>query len=199
MKTPSKQPKDLLASHVASCSSAADKVMDACGDDVERAAQLMLSAIRSGHKILVCGNGGSAISAQRLASELVGRRNWDSPESETKPLAAYSLSSNAASMTAIGNNYGFDRIFSRQVEALGSKGDVLIAITTSGRSTNIIHAAQTARQKEMSVIGLTGETGGGLTPHCDVCIRVPSKEVYSVQIAHFAVESTLIKFLAANL
>jgi D-sedoheptulose 7-phosphate isomerase len=134
---------------------------------IEQAAKAMGDAVRAGGKILSCGNGGSMCDAMHFAEELTGRyRN------NRKAIPAISIS-DVSHMSCVGNDYGYDYVFSRYVEALGNKGDVLLAISTSGNSANVIKAAEAARAKGMTIVGLTGKDGGKLAPLCDVEIRVP--------------------------
>jgi D-sedoheptulose 7-phosphate isomerase len=140
---------------------------------------LSVAALRAGRKLLLCGNGGSAADAQHWAGELVARFHYDRPG-----LAAIALTTDSSILTAVGNDYGYDRIFARQVEALGVPGDVLFAITTSGRSPNILAAVAAAKAKGMAVVGFTGAAGGELAPLCDLCLRVPATSTPMIQEAH---------------
>jgi D-sedoheptulose 7-phosphate isomerase len=150
--------------------------------DIARAAGLLLKAYRKGRKALIFGNGGSAADAQHFAAELVGRFERDRPA-----LPALALTVNASDLTAIGNDYGFDQVFVRQLEAQARPGDVAVAITTSGNSPNVLKAAAAARRLKIPVIGLTGPGGGRLRDLADVCIRVPSASVPLIQEAHGAI------------
>jgi len=153
-----------------------------CLDDVDHAARRLQDTLLNGGKILLCGNGGSAADAQHAATELVVRYRRS-----RRALAAIALTTDTSILTASGNDYGFETLFARQVEALGRPGDSLIAISTSGQSPNICRAAQTARDLGVSVIGLTGEGGGVLAPICDIAVCVPSTETARVQEAHIFV------------
>jgi len=133
---------------------------------IEKAANLMVESIKNGGKIISCGNGGSSCDAMHFAEELSGRYR-----DNRKAIPALSIS-DPSHITCVGNDYGYDFIFSRYLEALGNKGDVLLGITTSGNSGNVLKAAETAREKGMTVIGLTGKNGGKMGPLCDVEIRV---------------------------
>jgi D-sedoheptulose 7-phosphate isomerase len=135
---------------------------------VERAAQTLVASFKAGGKVLACGNGGSACDAMHFCEELTGRFRGDRPA-----LPAICMSSDAAHLSCTANDYGFSSVFSRYLEGLGRQGDVLLAISTSGNSDNILAAAQTARSRGIAVIGLTGKTGGKLAELCDVEIRVP--------------------------
>ena len=126
-------------------------------DNIERAVNVLVSCFTNKHKLLICGNGGSAADSQHLAAEFTGRY-----EIERTPLPAIALTTDSSALTAIGNDYNFESIFSKQVEALGLDGDVLLAISTSGNSKNIIEAIEVAKKKNMYIIGLTGKDGGNM-------------------------------------
>lgn len=146
------------------------------------AVQALLACVTSGGKVLVCGNGGSAADAQHFAAEFVGRFERERPE-----LAAVALTTDSSILTAVGNDYGFSVIFSRQVRALGQTGDVLIAITTSGNSDNVLKAIEAAHERDMVVIGLSGHGGGKMTRalrDTDVHICVPHDRTARVQEVH---------------
>jgi len=147
--------------------------------EVERIAQVCCSALRAGNKILFAGNGGSAADAQHLAGELVSRFNFDRPG-----LAAFALTTDTSVLTAVGNDYGYDRVFARQLNAVGTKGDVFFAISTSGRSPSILRALEEGRSKGMITVGLTGKSGGDMPPLCDFCIRIPVAETPKIQEGH---------------
>jgi len=135
--------------------------------NIEKAANLMVESLKNGGKIISCGNGGSSCDAMHFAEELSGRYR-----DNRRAIPALSIS-DPSHITCVGNDYGYDFIFSRYLEALGNKGDVLLGITTSGNSANVLKAAETAREKGLTVIGLTGKNGGKMGPLCDVEIRVP--------------------------
>jgi D-sedoheptulose 7-phosphate isomerase len=139
----------------------------------------VVAALQNGNKLLLAGNGGSAGDAQHIAGEFVCRLNYD-----RAPLAAIALTTDSSVLTAIGNDYGYDHVFERQVLGLGSPGDVLIAISTSGRSPNILRAAEAARQKGLTVVGFTGASGGDLAALCDLCLRAPSASTALIQQLH---------------
>lgn len=146
---------------------------------LEQIVATLHKCLRGGGKILACGNGGSAADAQHLAAELVGRFR-----DERRALAAIALTADTATLTALGNDYGFERVFARQVEALARPGDVLIAISTSGNSPNVLHAAQAARACGCSVVALTGAGGGRLAGHADLVLKAPSEVVARIQEVH---------------
>ena len=149
---------------------------------IARSAALLREAVLAGHKILLCGNGGSAADAQHIAAELVGRFVL-----ERRPLAAIALTTDTSALTAIANDYGFECVFARQVEALGAPGDVLIAITTSGSSKNVLAAVAAARARGMKVIGLTGRGGAAFVAACDAGVAVPSTIVARIQECHITI------------
>jgi len=138
-----------------------------------------VAALRDGKKILFCGNGGSAADAQHWAGELVSRFYFDRPG-----LSAVALTTDTSILTAIGNDYGYERVFSRQVEAIGTPGDVLVAISTSGKSPNILAAIAAARAKSIRVIGFSGATGGAMKGECDLCFCVPCADTPRIQEGH---------------
>jgi phosphoheptose isomerase len=157
---------------------------------IVKAAELMRDAVLAGKKVLLCGNGGSAADAQHIAAELVGRFVF-----ERKPLPAVALTTDTSALTAIGNDYGYEHVFSRQVEALGSPGDVLVAITTSGTSKNVLAAVATARELGMKVIGLTGAKGAAFVASCDAGIAVPSTNTARIQENHITIGHLLCEVL----
>ena len=166
--------------------------LSAMSEDIElhamlaRVATACIAALRGGRKILFAGNGGSAADAQHLAGELVSRFNYDRPG-----LAAFALTTDTSVLTAIGNDYGYERLFARQVQAVGAAGDVLVAISTSGRSPNILAAVREARAKGMVSVGMTGRGGGPLAALCDHCLRTPSDLTPRIQEGHIAMGHTL--------
>jgi D-sedoheptulose 7-phosphate isomerase len=142
-------------------------------------ADRMVRTLRDGGKVLLAGNGGSAADAQHIAAELVGRFGFD-----RAPLAALALTTDTSALTAIGNDYGFERVFERQVRGLGRKGDVFIGISTSGRSANILAALGAARDCGLSTVGFTGMNGAGMAPLCDLLVVAPSDETALIQQVH---------------
>src|SRR5689334_13074279 len=146
---------------------------------IAKVAELLVSALRQGGKVLLFGNGGSAADAQHIAAELVGRFAFNRPA-----LPALALSVNSSCVTAIGNDYGFDQVFMRQLEALARSGDVAIGISTSGNSANVVQALVTAKKMGLRTVALTGQTGGELLDKADQCICVPSKETPRIQECH---------------
>jgi D-sedoheptulose 7-phosphate isomerase len=147
--------------------------------DIAAAAAVIADSIRAGGTLLVCGNGGSAADAQHIAAEFVGRflRERDA-------WPAIALHTNTSALTAISNDFGFDEVFARQVRAFGRPGDVLLAISTSGESPNVIRAVDVARERGLAVVGLSGRGGGPLSTLCDICLTVPSAETPRIQEGH---------------
>jgi len=154
--------------------------------EVNDAGRRIASALAQGGKLMLCGNGGSAADAQHIASELTGRFIQ-----ERRPLAGIALTTDSSALTCIGNDYAFDEVFARQLRALGRAGDVLIGISTSGNSANVVKAVQAAREMGITVIGLLGRDGGALKPLSDVAIVVPSKVTARIQEAHILIGHTL--------
>ncbi len=144
--------------------------------------QQCIAALKAGKKILFCGNGGSAADSQHLAAELVSRLCYNRPA-----LAAIALTTDTSALTAIGNDYAFENLFSRQVEALGQQGDILIGISTSGRSPNIMKALDAARVKGMVAIGFTGKSSSMMAERCDLVFNVPSSETPKIQECHILI------------
>ena len=155
-------------------------------DDVAKAAAVIAGAVTSGNKVMFCGNGGSAADSQHLAAEFVGRFVKD-----RRPLAALALSTDSSALTCIGNDYGFDDVFYRQVVGLGKAGDCLVAISTSGNSPNVIKAVEAARAADIRVIGFLGRDGGALRKLCDIPIVVASPTTARIQEAHIFIGHTL--------
>jgi D-sedoheptulose 7-phosphate isomerase len=152
-------------------------------DSLTAAAEATAEALQSGRKLMVAGNGGSAADAQHLVAEFVSRLVEDRPA-----MRAVALTTDSSILTAVGNDYGFERVFARQVEALGQPGDVFLGISTSGNSPNILRALELSRQMGIATIGLTGRTGGKMPPLCDYCLRIPSDVTMYIQQAHLALE-----------
>jgi len=149
---------------------------------IAQAADLIIEAYQKGNKLLLCGNGGSAADAQHIAAELVGRF-----KKERRGLAAIALTTDTSIMTAVANDYWYDLLFARQVEALGEKGDILIGISTSGNSVNIIRAIETAKLKELKTVGFLGSDGGKLKDLVDIPLIVPSQDSDRTQEVHILI------------
>ncbi|MGM0566480.1 MAG: D-sedoheptulose-7-phosphate isomerase [Bacteroidota bacterium] len=149
---------------------------------VEESINVIVNSLQNGGKILFCGNGGSAADAQHLAAELSGRFYKD-----REPLFAEALHVNSSYMTAVANDYGFDEVYSRMMKAKGRSGDVLVALSTSGNSRNIVKAAKEARKLGMKILSLTGESGGALKPYSDLLMALPSTDTPRIQEAHILI------------
>jgi D-sedoheptulose 7-phosphate isomerase len=164
------------------------------GSDLVRIADALSHALLSGHKVLLCGSGGSAADAQHVAAELVGRF-----AQERQALPAIALTTDTSILTALSNDYAFDRVFSRQVEALAQPGDVVVGISTSGNSEAVIGAMQMARTKGALTIGFTGQTGGRLKDGVDLVFQAPSDNTARIQEAHILVWHALCEYVEAKL
>jgi D-sedoheptulose 7-phosphate isomerase len=162
--------------------------------EVARAGALMAETLSAGHKLMFCGNGGSAADSQHIAAELTGRFVQD-----RRALAALALTTDTSALTSIANDYSFDEVFARQVRALGARADCLIAISTSGHSRNVIKAVEAARGIGMPVIGLLGRDGGALRGLCDIPIVVPSESTARIQEAHGFIGHTLCGLIESTL
>jgi D-sedoheptulose 7-phosphate isomerase len=160
-----------------------------CRNDIQQAADLVVECLKGGGKILLCGNGGSAADAQHIAAELTVKM-----KEVRSPLAGIALTTNSSLLTAQANDLGFETVFSRQIASLGDKGDVLVAISTSGNSPNIIHGVGTAKQMGIKVVALTGKGGGKLAPVSDIAIVVPSDDVPRIQEVHIAVGHLICEY-----
>jgi len=157
-------------------------LLDSRLGEIEAAGRLICEALGAGNKILLCGNGGSAADAQHIAAELVGR--YEQPR---RAFPAVALTTDTSALTAVSNDYGYEEVFARQVEALAAAGDVLIAISTSGKSPNVVKAAERARAVGCKSIALTGCSGEPLAAHCDLAVVVPSERTSRVQEAHITI------------
>ena len=162
--------------------------------DIQRAAERCVTALANGHKLLICGNGGSAADAQHMAAELVGRFIKNRPA-----LAAIALTTDTSALTAIANDYGYDDVFSRQVAGLANTGDVLIAISTSGSSPSVLAACEQARALGCGVVGLTGRNGGALKGCCDTAVVAPADDTAHIQECHIVVVHLLCALIEQGL
>jgi len=160
---------------------------------VVRAVDMIWSSLEGGGRLFLAGNGGSAADAQHIAAELTGRFLR-----ERRPLAAIALHGNVSSATAMANDLGYEHVFARELAALARTGDVLIAISTSGNSLNVLHAIDVARERGVSVIGLTGEPGGRLRERCDICLAAPSSHTPRIQEMHITIGHTICELLEAR-
>src|SRR5215510_14713853 len=164
--------------------SSRDTLSRAAGDSelleaMIRATDTLAAALRGGNKILIAGNGGSAADAQHIAGEFLSRLNFD-----RNPLPAIALTTDSSVLTAIGNDYGFEQVFERQVRGLARAGDVLLAISTSGRSANILSALRAAREIGLTTVGFSGQTDSMMVALCDICVQVPSDSTPQIQQIH---------------
>lgn len=173
---------------------AIEGLLDSRLGDIDAAGRLIWQALKAGNKILLCGNGGSAADAQHIAAELVGRY-----EQQRRAFPAISLTTDTSALTALSNDYGYEEVFARQVEALGTSGDVLIAISTSGKSPSVVKAADEARAIGCKTIALTGCSGEPLASHCDLAVVVPSDRTSRVQEAHITIGHLWCEMVDANL
>lgn len=172
---------DIIAARMAEHIKLAQKVMNSkkLMKNITEAAAMMKIALAAGHKVMFCGNGGSAADAQHWAAEIVGRF-----QKERKGMPAIALTTDTSIITAIGNDYGYERIFARQVEALGQAGDVLVGISTSGNSANVLAAIAEAKALGLKTIGFTALGGGQMAAVCDVCLAVPTNVTARAQEIH---------------
>lgn len=163
-------------------------------DNIKKSAEEICKALKNGNKILFCGNGGSAADAQHLAAELSGRFYYD-----RDPLPAEALHVNTSYLTAVANDYSYDKVYERAVKGQGKKGDVLIGISTSGNSANIVNALKAAVDKGMVTIGLTGETGGKMKDHCRYLLNIPSNDTPRIQEAHIMIGHAMCEIVESTL
>lgn len=162
--------------------------------DIQQAVETITSAFAAGNKVLFCGNGGSAADAQHLAAEFSGRFYKDRPS-----LPSDALHCNTSYLTAVANDYSYDVIYSRLVEGLGNKGDILVGLSTSGNSANIVKAFETAKSKEISTIGLTGYSGGKMKEVSDILFNVPSNDTPRIQESHILIGHIICQLVEAKL
>ncbi len=158
------------------------KVIDTLQDDILKASAMCVEVIKKGNKILLFGNGGSAGDAQHIAAELTGRY-----KTERRGLPAIALTTDTSALTAIGNDYGFQRVFDRQIEALATKGDLLVGISTSGNSPNVINALKIGKEIGCITLGLSGRGGGRMTEFCDLNLIIPSEDTPRIQEMHILI------------
>ena len=170
------------------------KALPTVASAVSSAVDLIYSCLAAGGQLLIAGNGGSAADAQHIAAELTGRFLL-----ERQPFRAIALHGNTSALTAIGNDYGYEHVFARELSAHARPEDVLLAISTSGNSRNILCAIEAARQCKVSVIGLTGESGGQMQSTCDLCVCVPSRSTARIQEMHITIGHAICELLEARL
>lgn len=170
------------------------KTLSGLATDVSSAVDMIYGSLASGGQLLIAGNGGSAADAQHIAAELTGRFFR-----ERRPLRALALHGNTSALTAIGNDYGYEHVFARELAAHARPGDVLLAISTSGNSANILRAIEKAREIGVQVIGMTGESGGRMRAACDLCLCVRSKSTPRIQEMHITIGHTICELLEERL
>jgi D-sedoheptulose 7-phosphate isomerase len=180
----SQQSDDPIAAHLGRSLAALERATQdaALLSSARKIAAVIIAALRSGNKLLIIGNGGSAADAQHIAAEIVGRYKQDRPA-----YAAIALTTDTSALTAIANDYGFEQVFARQIEGLGQRGDVLLALSTSGHSRNILTALRAARERGLVTVGFTGSKGEALGAHCDHLLVSPTDDTPIIQQIHLAV------------
>ncbi len=176
--------KEKITSHLQESAATKQRIIKHCLEDIEQAVHLLHDSLKSGGKLLLCGNGGSAADAQHIAAEFVVRLSKDL---QRPAIAAIALTTDTSLLTAAGNDIGFDNVFARQVEALGKENDTLIGITTSGNSTNVILAAKEAKKIGMKTIGFLGQNTGKAKELFDISIHIPSQNTQHIQEGHITV------------
>jgi D-sedoheptulose 7-phosphate isomerase len=159
-----------------------EKTIESMVPSIQKASELIVATLQSGNKVLLCGNGGSAADAQHIAAELTGRY-----KSERRGLPAIALTTDTSALTAISNDYGYDRVFDRQVEALANEGDLLIGISTSGNSANILSAFALAKELGCMTLGMSGKSGGKMNDSCDLNLVIPSNDTPRIQEMHILI------------
>ena len=172
-----------------------NKIVEDGVEQIEKAAKVFINCIKNGGKIFLCGNGGSAGDAQHLATELMGGMT----DHDRKPIPSIALTTDSSFLTAWSNDTDFESIFSRQIQGLGEKGDVLVGISTSGNSKNVINALKQAKYKNLKTISLTGKTGGNLDGVADITIKVPSNDTQRIQESHIMIGQILCSLLELSL
>ena len=170
-----------------------ETVIETIGEDLEKASILAVDTLKAGNKILLFGNGGSAADAQHIAAELTGRY-----KTERRGLSGVALTTDTSALTAIGNDYGYDRVFDRQVESLANKGDLLLGISTSGNSKNVINALRLGQELGCKTIGFSGRDGGGMNEVCDINVVVPSDNTPRIQEMHILFGHTICQIIDDN-
>lgn len=169
-------------------------LLETQADVIATVGKQLVEVMRNGKTLYLCGNGGSAGDAQHIAAELVGRFT-----KERRALPAVALTTNTSALTALGNDYAYEIVFSRQLEAFGKPGDIVIGISTSGNSPNVLHALRTAKDLAMITVGLTGETGGNTKAEADHCICVPSRDTARIQESHILIGHILCEIVECEL
>ena len=188
--------RNFIVTSLTESSKAKLQVIEHCYDDIIRSADLLLESLRSGGKLLLAGNGGSAADSQHIATEFMVRLSHDL---RRPAIAAIALTTDSSNLTAGGNDIGFENVFARSIEGLANKGDVFICISTSGNSPNIVKAVEKAREKSVKVVGLLGNKGGKLAPLCDAAVIVPSDNTQRIQECHIAIGHILCEITEREL
>ncbi|MCK6603557.1 MAG: SIS domain-containing protein [Ignavibacteriaceae bacterium] len=188
--------KDFILSSLKESSETKLKMIDACAEDIQKAIDLLADSFGKGAKLLLCGNGGSAADCQHLATEFMIRLNH---EINRPAIPAIALTTDTSNLTAGGNDIGFENVFARNVQGLGAAGDVLLAVSTSGNSPNVVKAVEMARHKGMKVIGFLGGTGGKLKALCDVPIVIPTSNVQRIQEGHITAGHIIFESVELNM
>lgn len=179
-----REPLDIVRAHLKESGRVKEQVAADCGDAIVKAAALLSDAFRGGRKVLLCGNGGSAADCQHIAAEFVSVLDQRHPR---PAMPAIALTTDTSFLTANANDFGFENVFARQIEALGNAGDVLIAISTSGRSANVLAGLRRARERGLKTVVLTGRSGGAMNDLGDLMIRVPSDSTQHIQESHITI------------
>ena len=187
---------DFIAHELKESSETKIKIVNECSDDISAAVDMLTNAFSNGKKLLLCGNGGSAADCQHIAAEFMIRLSHDL---DRPAIPAVALTTDTSNLTAGGNDIGYENVFARNVEGLGNKGDVLIAISTSGNSGNVVKAVNKAHEKGMRVIGFLGGTGGKLKPIVDLPIVVPSPSTQRIQEGHITIAHIICELVERDL
>jgi len=174
--------KEMIESELQAHKDVIEKTVEVLVPSIQRATEMVTGVLKSGNKVLICGNGGSAADSQHIAAELTGRY-----KSKRRGLPAIALTTDTSALTAIGNDFGFDEVFARQVEALAMDGDLLLAISTSGNSANVVSAIKSARESGCMVLGFSGNGGGVMNEMCDLNIIIPSTDTPRIQEMHMLI------------
>lgn len=182
--------KKIIESEFTSHLETIQKVIETMSEPLEKASQIAIDTLKNGNKILLFGNGGSAADAQHIAAELTGRY-----KTERRGLPGIALTTDTSALTAIGNDYGYDRVFDRQVESLAQNGDLLIGISTSGNSKNVINAFKIGKEIGCKIIGFSGRDGGEMNNYCDVNLVVPSNDTPRIQEMHILFGHTICQLI----
>lgn len=188
--------KEFISQSLTESSNVKLLVLDKCYDEIIKAADILVDAVKSGKKIMLAGNGGSAADSQHIATEFMIRLSHDL---NRPAIAAIALTTDSSNITAGGNDIGFENVIARSIEGLGNEGDVFICISTSGNSPNIIKAVEKAHEKSISVVGFLGGKGGKLTDKCDVPIIVPSENTQRIQECHITIGHILCEIVEREL